>query len=71
MRSGVQTNMADLRSTDEVLFNLKDRSVRRTSTQDAIAGMRVRRVSAPTIELGNLENGGFIGPSDKTVPNQG
>ncbi|KAJ5374287.1 hypothetical protein N7517_006293 [Penicillium concentricum] len=49
-------NVTDLRSPDEIFFDVHGRGTRRVSTQDTISGAIGRRTTAPTIGLGHLQD---------------
>ncbi|CAG7946757.1 unnamed protein product [Penicillium nalgiovense] len=55
-------NVADLRSPDDVFFDVHGRGVRRVSTQDKISDAIIRRATAPTIELGGLNEKDIAAP---------
>jgi hypothetical protein len=59
-------NVTDLRSPDDVFFDVHGRGVRRVSTQDTIGGAIIRRATAPTIELGGLHD-----EKDRAAPAKG
>lgn len=49
-------NVTDLRSPDDVFFDVHGRGVRRVNTQDTVGGAIIRRATAPTIELATLQD---------------
>ncbi|KAJ5503649.1 hypothetical protein N7463_006523 [Penicillium fimorum] len=61
-------NVTDLRSPDEIFFDVHGRGVRRVSTQDTIGGAIIRRATAPTMELGPLPDEKQIARAVKGVP---
>ncbi|KAJ6190940.1 hypothetical protein N7519_000961 [Penicillium mononematosum] len=59
-------NVTDLRSPDDVFFDVHGRGVRRVSTQDTIGGAIIRRATAPTVEPGGLHD-----EKDRAAPAKG
>ena len=58
-------NVTDLRSPDDVFFDVHGRGVRRVSTQDKISDAIIRRATAPTIEPGGLHDEKGIAAPEK------
>ncbi|KAJ5401074.1 hypothetical protein N7465_011563 [Penicillium sp. CMV-2018d] len=64
-------NVTDLRSPDDVFFDVHGRGVRRVSTQDSVGGAVVRRATAPTIDLGAFqEEKNIAGPVESLPESQ-
>ncbi|KAJ5274882.1 hypothetical protein N7497_005490 [Penicillium chrysogenum] len=61
-------NATDLRSPDDVFFDVHGRGVRRVSTQDKISDAIIRRATAPTIDLGCLHDENDIAAPAKRLP---
>ncbi|KAJ5098380.1 hypothetical protein N7532_005381 [Penicillium argentinense] len=58
-------NIMDLKSSDEVGFDIHGRSVRRVKTQDMVVGQMVRRATAPAIDLQSSEAGRLMDESSE------
>ncbi|KAJ5920089.1 hypothetical protein N7516_010947 [Penicillium verrucosum] len=61
-------NVTDLRSSNDVFFDVHGRGVRRASTQDSVSGAVVRRATAPTIELGAFQEEKSIAAPVESLP---
>ncbi|KAJ5170114.1 uncharacterized protein N7500_002897 [Penicillium coprophilum] len=61
-------NVTDLRSPDEIFFDVHGRGIRRVSTQDKIGGTIIRRATAPTIDLGPLRDDQKLAGAVKSLP---